>query len=55
MIKLLQFPEDVIGKIDKGGRVDVVHLVFNNIPHKRQVNEAIAHEIGGSVLMLIEN
>ncbi len=59
MTNLLEFFEDVTGKIDKGEPVDVVYLdfqkAFDKVPHKRLACKVKAHGIGGKVLTWIEN
>ena len=59
LTNLLEFFEDVTGRVDRGEPVNVVHLdfqkVFDNVLHRRLVHKVKAHGIGGSVLAWIEN
>jgi len=59
LTNLLVFLEEVTNYVDSGCPVDVIYLdfqkAFDKVPHKRLLHKLAAHDIGGELLLWIEN
>lgn len=59
LTNLLEFFEEVYGKLDEGKAVDVVYLdfakAFDKVPHRRLAKKLEASGIGGNLLQWIES
>ncbi|XP_051876029.1 RNA-directed DNA polymerase from mobile element jockey isoform X1 [Pristis pectinata] len=59
LTNLLEFFEEITGKVDKGEAVDVVYLdfqkAFDKVPHKRLINKMRGHGITGRITEWVEH